>query len=153
MALTYRLRIKTKIPLLNFVEKYLVENNILFSRESINKGVNIYLNEALGFMISVGSFENIFFDYLVSENHSTEEEWDYSNDIYFIIDKSYDSLLVRLNMIEICSYVLSNTNEDARLLFNGDILVFERTNGIITTNKNFGFWNSDDLLDKMKLIM
>jgi hypothetical protein len=107
----------------------------------------------LGFMISVLFSEKISFDYLISEKQIVEENWDYSSDMHFRLDKFYDNFLSRLNMIELCIYVLNNTKEDARLLFNGDILVLERTNGVININKNFGFWNSDDLLDKIERIM
>lgn len=153
MALEYRLQIKTKMTLFNFAEGYLKKKNILFSKESIDKGVNIYLYEALGFMISILFSEKIFFEYLVGENITNEEEWEYSSDLHFRLDKFYDNLNARLNMIDICIYILNNVNDDAKLLYNGDILVLERTNGNITINENFGFWNSDELLNKIKLLM
>lgn len=153
MALEYRLQIKTKMTLFNFVERYLKEKNILFSKENISKGVNLYLFEVLGFMISILYSDKIYFDYLIKENQTYEEEWDYSNDIYFRFDKSYDNLLARLNMIDMCIYILNNTKEDAKLLFNGDILVLEKKKDVISINMNFGFWNSDDLLAKLEHIM
>ena len=56
-------------------------------------------------------------------------------------------------MMDICINILNNTNEDAVLLFNGDVLILERVNGIVKVNNNFGFWNSEELLAKVKLIM
>ncbi|GAA5042305.1 hypothetical protein GCM10011506_44340 [Marivirga lumbricoides] len=152
MALEYRLQVKTKMSLSSLVESYLNEKRILFSKENITKGENVYCYEGLGFMVSILFSEKIFFEYLISENKTIEEDWDYSIDIHFRLDKFYDNLLARINMIDMCIYLLNNTREDARLLFNGDILVLERTNGIISINKNFGFWNSDDLLNKINLL-
>lgn len=150
MALEYRLQVKTEISLFNLVESYLNEKKISFSREEIDKGVNIYLFEVMGFMTSIVLSRNVFFDYMVSENQVIEDEWDYSSDITFRLDKLYDNLLARLNMIDVCCCILKNTTEDARLLFNGDILVLERTNGEVIVNNNFGFWNSEDLRTKIK---
>lgn len=81
-----------------------------------------------------------------------EENWDYSTNIHFRLDKFYDNLLGRSNMIDMCIYVLNNTKDDAKLLFNGDILVLERNNGIVNINKNFGFWNSKELINKTSLL-
>ncbi|OXA72594.1 hypothetical protein B0A56_13715 [Flavobacterium columnare NBRC 100251 = ATCC 23463] len=153
MALEYRLQIKTKVSLVNLVVSYIKERNILFSKENTSKGVNLYLREALGFIISILFSEKVYFEYLIDENHTIEEEWEYSNDIHFRLDKFYDNLLARLNMIDVCIYMLSNTEGDAKLLFNGEVLVLERSNGIIRINKNFGFWNSDELLNKVEHIM
>lgn len=150
MALEYRLQIKTKISLFNFVESYLYERNISFSKEIIKNGINIYLYEVLGFMISIFSSDKIYFEYLINNNETFEEEWDYSNDIYIRFDKSFDNLHARLNMIDMCVYILNNTKDDAKLLFNGDILVLEKKKGIISINKNFGFWNSVDLIAKIE---
>ncbi|MBO0591283.1 hypothetical protein I2486_07665 [Cellulophaga sp. E16_2] len=153
MALKYILQVKTEVSLLNFIEIYLNKKTVLFSKEKINKGINIYLYEVLGFMFSFTFSEKVFFDYLIDENKVVEENWDYSSDIHFRLDKFYDNLLARLNMIEVCVYILNNTKEDIRLLFSGDILVLERTNGIISINKNFGFWNTSDLLGQIKMIV
>ncbi|MBC6111947.1 SitI3 family protein [Pedobacter fastidiosus] len=153
MALEYRLHIRTRTPLFDFVKKYLDEKNILFNKENTNKGVNFYLYEILGFMISILYSEKVFFEYLINENQIVEADWDYSTDIHFRLDKFYDNLLARLNMIDVCVCILSNTKDDAKLLFNGDILVLERYNGVISINKNFGFWNSHDLLNKIENIM
>lgn len=153
MALEYRLKIETKIPLLNYLENYLDKNSISVSKEKIQEVTNIYLYERFGFMISTMNSEKVFFDYLINEKQVIEEYWDYSNDMNFRLDKFYNNLLARLHMIDICVYILYNTKENARLLFNGDILVLERTNGIISINQSFGFWNSVDLLDKIKSIM
>jgi len=151
MALEYRLQIKTEVSLLHIIENYLKERYLLFSKQK-NKNSDFYLNEELGFMISILFSKEIFFEYLLSENQVVEEKWDYSNDIYFRLDKFYDNLLAKINMIEICIYILNNTKEDAKLIFNGDILVLERINGSININKNFGFWN-EDLLSKVALII
>lgn len=153
MALEYRLQIKTKMSLFNFVEDYLNEKNILFSKENINNGMNLYLYETLGFMISILPTEKVFFEYLIAENQIIETDWNYSSSIYFRLDKFYDNLMVRSNMIDMCIYILNNTIDDAKLLFNGDVLVLEKNNDIISINKNFGFWNSDDLLNKINLFL
>lgn len=153
MALEYKLQIKSKISLLNLVENYLTGKNILFSKENISKGLSLYLHESLGFIVSILFSENIYFEYLINKNHIIEDEWDYSSDIHFRLDKFYDNLLVRLNMIDLCIYVLNNTVEDAKLLFNGDVLVLERNEGVISINKNFGFWNSDELLNKVQSVI
>ncbi len=153
MALEYKLHIKSKISLLNLVENYLTGKNIIFSKENISKGVNLYLHESLGFIVSILFSEKIYFEYLINKNHSIEDEWDYSSDIHFRLDKFYDNLLVRLNMIDVCIYVLNNTEGDAKLLFNGDVLVLERIKGVISINKNFGFWNSDELLNKVESVI
>lgn len=153
MALEYRLQVKTEISLFNFIENYLIEKNISFLKEGVNKGANIYLYEVLGFMISFIISKKMFFDYIINESEFIEREWDYSSNIYFRLDKFYDDLLARLNMMDICINILNNTNEDAVLLFNGDVLILERVNGIVKVNNNFGFWNSEELLAKVKLIM
>lgn len=147
MALEYRLQIKTQVSLLHIIENYLKERCLIFLKQKY-KSSDFYLKEELGFMISILSSKKIFFEYMLSENQVVEEKWDYSNDIYFRLDKFYDNVLAKINMIEICIYILNNTKEDAKLIFNGDILVLERINGLIHINKNFGFWNGD-LLSKV----
>ena len=72
--------------------------------------------------------------------------------INFRLDKFYDNLQVRLNMIEFCIYILNKIDDDAIILFNGELLVLERINGILKINDNFGFWNSNLLVDKLKSI-
>lgn len=152
MALEYRLQIKTKTPLSYFLDSYLKEKNILFSKDETEKDIRVYLCDLLGFTISVLLSRNVCFDYQITKNQFIEEEWNYSSDMYFRLDKFYDNLLARLNMLDLCIYVLNNTSEDARLLFNGDVLVLERTNGKININKNFGFWNSHVLIDRLEMI-
>ncbi|MGL4629725.1 MAG: SitI3 family protein [Leadbetterella sp.] len=147
MALEYRLQIKTKISILNFLESYLTEKSFSYSKKNLNKAVTLYLWDLLGFSITISHSDKVFFDYLVNENKTIEEKWDYSNNITFRFDKFYDNLHARTNMLEICNYHIINTKEDIRLLFNGDVLVLERTDSVVNINKNFGFWNSDDLLN------
>lgn len=153
MALEYRLQIKSKLNLLNFVGKFLKENKISFSVENSNNCINLYLCDILGFMISILFSETVYFEYLIDKNEIVEEEWEYSSDLHFRLDKFCDNLKARMNMIDICIYILNNTNEDVKLLFNRDILVLERNHSVITINKNFGFWNSDELLNKIESLM
>lgn len=149
MALEYRLQVKTEMSLFNFVVSYLNERKISFSEEIIDKGINIYLYEKMGLMISIALPGKAFFDYMINKSQMIQDEWDYSSNINFRLDKSHNNLIARLNMIDVCCYILKNTTEDAILLFNGDILVLERTNGKVIANNGFGFWNSEELKNKV----
>lgn len=141
MALEYRLNIESKKSLALDFEKYLSQERISFERENLNTSVCYNLFKILGFLVSFIVRDNCYFSYLVREDESLEKEWDYSSVISFRLDKFYDNSLAKLNMIKICGYILNNTKDDAILLFNGDILVLERINGVVKVNNNFGFWN------------
>lgn len=145
MALEYNLQVQTRLPILNFVEDYLNENNIAFSEDKIQNNIDLY--ETLGITISSLYSEKVFLEYMINKQEIIEEEWSYSNNILFRLDKFYDNLSARLNVIEVCAYILKNTNEDVLMLFNNELLVLQRTNGTVKINKSYGFWDSDQLLE------
>jgi len=148
MALDYTLHIKSKYLPSGIIERYLFGKNVFQLKPFEENCFNLF--DELGFIVSISSVETVFFEFLVDENKSVEDNWDYSTNIHFRLDKFYDNFLVRLNMIDFCINLLNSIEEDAKFIFNGDILVFERNNGLIKINWNFGFWNSKELLEKSR---
>ncbi|MBF7089945.1 hypothetical protein IUY40_00070 [Flavobacterium sp. ALJ2] len=152
MALEYDLNIKSKKIFSQKLGKYLISKEYIYEKKHEEKLVIFDLYKPLGFIISLFVIENKYFDYISNENQCIEKEWHYSSLISFRLDKDYDYLNVRINMLDIIIFILNQTKDDLLLLFNGDILILERTNGKIILNKNAGFWNSDKLIKKITIL-
>lgn len=151
MALEYDLNIKSKSIFSQKIDKHLTTKGYIFEKEFKENSAIFNLYKPLGFILSLFIVENKYFDYINNENQNIEKEWQYSTLISFRLDKNYDYLNVRINMLDIISFILNQTKDDALLLFNGDVLILERINGKIILNKNTGFWNSDELIKKITI--
>jgi hypothetical protein len=153
MALEYDIHIKSKILFFEKVETFLNSRKYIFEKEYSDNLVIFNLYNQLGFIISFFIKENNYFNYLNSKNESIEKEWNFSSGISFRLNKSYDYLAAKLNMLDIIVYILNETKEDSIVIFNGDIMILEKTEGKIKLNEHIEFWSNVELKNRISNIL
>lgn len=150
MALLYQFKIKTQSSIINLIESYLKDKEIEYYPERYSNTTTISLYKVLGFSISLSYSELDYLEYAIDNTSIQELKWDCSWNITFQFDKFYDNLSAKLNMLDLCCYILSYTKEDVILVFNGELLILNREDGIVNMNNSFNFWNSDELIRKIE---
>ena len=56
-------------------------------------------------------------------------------------------------MLDVITYILNHTSKDSILLYSSDVMILEREKNEININNEMGFWNTDEMLSKKKLIL
>jgi len=153
MAIEYRLHIKIQSFEFNVIRNYFVEKNILPDEEILDKTIIFNLYNIWGFVINSYKNNNTYFEYLISKEKVIFKEWDYSYVIGFRLNKDYNYLKAKLNMLDIIIHTLKNTSEDSILLYSSDFMILERENNKIIINDEMGFWDSEEALNKTKLLL
>lgn len=153
MALEYDLYFKGNPSLPEKIENVLTSKKVNFKKDCTEGLVCFDLYDFLGFVVTISSRDNKYFNYLINETQTKENEWKKSSVVSFRLNKDYNYLEARLNMLDIVIYILNESDEDAILLFNSDVLILEREGGRIVLNKTAGFWSSQDLFDKVSSML
>jgi len=149
MALEYDLYFKGRPSLPEKIENILTSKKVNFKKDHAEGLVCFDLYNFLGFVLTIFIRDNKYFNYLISETQTKENEWKKTSVVSFRLNKDYNYLGARLNMLDIVVYILKESDEDVILLFNSDVMILEREGGKIVLNKAAGFWSSKDLLDKI----
>jgi len=157
MALEYDLYFKCNGALFEKLDSFFNLKQISFKKDTIDRIVKYNLFDVLGFLITILNVNNHYFDYLVNKTDSVQKEWECSSIISFRLKKNFksddDYLKVLSNMLDIILFLLKETEGDAILLFNGDLMILERENSKLVLNGETEFWNLKGLSDKIKLVM
>ncbi|MDP9960382.1 SitI3 family protein [Chryseobacterium lathyri] len=153
MAIEYRLHIKSQSFEINVMRNYLTLKNILFKEEILDNTIIFNLYNIWGFVITIYKNNDSYFEYLISKEKIIFKEWDYSYVICFRLNKDFNYLKAKLNMLDIIIYILNNTSEDSILLYSSDFMILERENNKIIINDEMGFWDSEEALNKKKLLL
>lgn len=153
MAIEYRLYIKSQSFEINVMRKYLTLKNILLKEEILDNTIIFNLYNIWGFVITIYKNNDSYFEYLISKEKIIFKEWDYSYVICFRLNKDFNYLKAKLNMLDIIIYILNNTSEDSILLYSSDFMILERENNKIIINDEMGFWDSEEALNKKKLLL
>ncbi|RLJ33289.1 hypothetical protein CLU97_2770 [Chryseobacterium sp. 7] len=153
MAIEYRLHIKSQNFEFNLIRNYLTLKNILLKEEILDKTVIFDLYNVEGFIITIYKNNNSYFEYLISKENVIFREWVHSYVICFRLNKDYDYLNAKLNMLDVITYILNHTSEDSILLYSSDVMILVREKNEININNEMGFWNTDEMLSKKKLIL
>lgn len=76
-----------------------------------------------------------------------EEEFGFGPQISitFRLDKEIDSVIAHTRLLQGCIELLSDSSNDAVLLFNGETIIFLRRNGKFILNLVKGFWTDEVL--------
>jgi hypothetical protein len=151
MALEYKFYLNSKISVSEVLDKYFSEEKIEMNNCSDNP--NFYdCYSSSGFSIMIRNLNSLIFDYAEIESEFFEIEFKPCCELVFRLDKFYDNSISKLNMITICDNILSLISSDAILLFNGELVVLKRIDGIFSINRNFGFWNTTELENYAKIL-
>jgi penicillin-binding protein-related factor A (putative recombinase) len=142
MALEYDLSfdgIDDIYPVLEF--EFAFDKNV-FESQKYDKLITIDLYKSYGFLFQIytGANDNRYLQYQNLLNVNEEREVNEGTRVSFRLDKTFDNIKAKRNVVNFCIKILKRTTRDAFLIFNGDYLTFERVNGILIINKKMDFW-------------
>lgn len=139
MALEYRLTLAGSTPPAQMAERALpvpVE-----SPAEIAPVLRASLYDTHGFAVTIRAGQRA---YVSAESDSGLWEWEPATyvSVGFRMDKEADHEWEVVNMLTIVRRILETGPEDAALVFNGDVLLLTRLDGVLVKHRRDGWWAS-----------
>lgn len=139
MALEYRLTLAGDVPAEEVARRVLPV--AAESPAEIAPVLQADLRESHGFTVAIRAGKNAY----VSAD-SDDGLWEWEADAYvsvaFRVDKEADHQWAAVNMLTIVWRALEIGREDAALVFNGDLLLLTRIDGVVAKHHRDGWWSS-----------
>jgi hypothetical protein len=138
MAIEYRLTLAGSTPVEHVAERALPDPA---ERPTGTARLSADLYERYGFDVTIRAGQNGYYD-AESDNGTWEWEPDSYVAVTFRMEKNTDSARAVLNMLTVVRRLLDTGNEDAALVFNGDVLLFTRFKDGLVKHRRDGWWTS-----------
>jgi hypothetical protein len=139
MALEYRLTVAGETPPADLAERALPVP--AESPAETAPVLRANLRESHGFTVTIRAGKNA---YVSAESDRGLWEWEPETyvSVGFRVDKEADHEWAVVNMLSIVWRTLETGDEDAALVFNGDLLLLTRLDGVLVKHHRDGWWTS-----------
>jgi hypothetical protein len=136
MAIEYRLTLAGSTPVEQVAERALPDPA---ERPTGTARLSADLYDRYGFDVTIRAGQNGYYD-AESDNGTWEWEPETYVAVTFRMEKNTDSDRAVRNMLTVVRCVLDSGDEDAALIFNGDVLLFTRFSEDLVMHRRDGWW-------------